>query len=279
MAAASRKWRGLDFVKFLPGARARTAKTLSSRDIAAGCGFDGDDKWRALISRSGKLMHIMQSLQTIQQRINAACARTGRDPQSVQLIGASKTVEAARLEAYFAAGLHNFGENYIQEGITKAEWFEEHNLNAQWDFIGALQSNKAREAVAHFELIHSLDRMSLAKELDKEARKISKIQRVLLQVNVGDEESKGGINPKKLEELFRNVSELGNLSVEGLMSLPPYEEDAGKIRPYHRRLRELGVELSIGPELSMGMSNDFEVAIEEGATKIRIGTALFGERE
>ena len=224
-------------------------------------------------------MSIMQSLQNIQQRINAACARAGRAPQSVQLIGASKTVEAARLQAYFEAGLDNFGENYIQEGVAKVEWFDEHNLKAHWHFIGALQSNKAREAVAHFELIHSLDRMSLARELDKEARKIGKVQRVLIQVNVGDEKSKGGIDTERLEELYKKVVKMDNLVVEGLMSLPPYEEDAEKMRLYHRQLRELSAELGIGPELSMGMSGDFEVAIEEGATKIRVGTALFGARE
>ena len=220
----------------------------------------------------------MQSLQTIQQHIRAACARAGRDPQTVQLIGASKTVGAARLEPFFAAGLHNFGENYIQEGSAKVAWFGAHDLNAHWHFIGALQSNKAREAVAHFGLIHSLDRMSLARELDKEARKIGKVQRVLIQVNVGDEASKAGVNAEKLEELYEKIGQLENLTVEGLMSLPPYDEDAEKMRPYHRRLRELGLKLGVGPQLSMGMSRDYEVAIEEGATKIRIGTALFGAR-
>ena len=220
----------------------------------------------------------MQSLQTIQQRIDAACARVGRDPLSVQLIGASKTVESTRLEPYFVAGLRDFGENYIQEGIAKVEWFRAHDLNARWHFIGALQSNKAREAVAHFELIHSLDRMSLARQLDKEARVIGKMQRVLIQVNVGDEASKSGVNIEKLEELYEKASQLENLAIEGLMSLPPYEEDSEKMRPYHRKLRELSVGLGIGPVLSMGMSRDYEVAIEEGATHIRIGTALFGAR-
>lgn len=220
----------------------------------------------------------MQSLQTIQHRINAACARAGRDPQTVQLIGASKTVKAPRLEPYFAAGLHNFGENYVQEALAKIQWFGEHDLNAHWHFIGALQSNKAREAVAHFEMIHSLDRMSLARELDKEARVIGKVQRALIQVNVGDERSKGGVDIDKLGELFKNTTKLENLAIEGLMSLPPYDKDAEKMRPYHRKLRELSVNLGIGPQLSMGMSCDYEVAIEEGATKIRIGTAIFGAR-
>lgn len=221
----------------------------------------------------------MPSLQTIQNRVDAVCARVGRDPQSVQLIGASKTVEAARLEPFFAAGLHHFGENYIQEGSAKVEWFGARDLNAHWHFIGALQSNKAREAVAHFALIHSLDRMSLARALNKEAEKIGKVQRVLIQVNVGDEESKGGIDIENLEELYEKVGKMKSLTIEGLMSLPPYEEEAEKMRPYHRKLRELSVKLGIGPQLSMGMSRDFEVAIEEGATKIRIGTAIFGARE
>ena len=220
----------------------------------------------------------MQSLDEIQQRINAACARAGRDPQSVQLIGASKTVEAARLEPYFRAGLRDFGENYVQEGVAKVEWFGERDLNANWHFIGALQSNKAREAVANFELIHSLDRMSLAKALDKEARAIGKTQRVLIQVNLGDEASKGGVEVEKLEELYEKAGQMKNLAIEGLMSLPPYHEDAQKMRVYHRKLRELSVKLGLGGELSMGMSGDYEVAIEEGATQIRIGTALFGKR-
>ncbi len=220
----------------------------------------------------------MQSLQIIRDNINAACARVGRDPQGVQLIGASKTVEAARLEPYFAAGLTDFGENYIQEALDKVAYFRERNLNAHWHFIGALQSNKAREAVANFELIHSVDRMSLAKELDKEARKIGKVQRVLIQVNVGDEASKAGVAPNGLAALFEKIGQLENLAVEGLMSLPPYDEDSEKTRVFHAKLRELSVKLGIGPELSMGMSRDYEVAIEEGATKIRIGTALFGAR-
>ena len=220
----------------------------------------------------------MQSLQQIQRNIVDACARVGRDAESVQLIGASKTVEAPRLEAYLAAGLTHFGENYMQESLGKIDYFREHNLEAHWHFIGALQSNKAREAVAHFELIHSVDRMSLARALDKEARAIGKTQRVLIQVNVGDEDSKAGVAPGELANLYEKISELHNLCVEGLMSLPPYDEDAEKTRPFHAKLRELSEQLGIGPELSMGMSRDYPIAIEEGATKIRIGTALFGAR-
>ena len=207
-----------------------------------------------------------------------ACARAGRDADDVQLVGASKTVEAARLVPYFEAGLFDFGENYIQEGIAKVAHFRERDLDAHWHFIGALQSNKAREAVANFELIHSVDRMSLARALDKEARRIDKVQRVLIQVNVGDEDSKAGVAPGELAGLLEKISQLQNLRVEGLMSLPPYDEDAEKTRPFHAKLRELNEKLGVGPQLSMGMSRDYAVAIEEGATKIRIGTALFGAR-
>ena len=178
--------------------------------------------------------------------------------------------------------MKNFGENYIQEGVQKTEFFREKKWSATWHFIGALQSNKAREAVAHFDLIHSVDRLSLARELDKEARKIGKVQRILLQVNLENESSKAGVLPAQLGALCEAVSQLENLQVEGLMSLPPFGENAEDARKYHRALRESRDDLSprfpFLMALSMGMSNDFETAIEEGATYIRLGTALFGAR-
>ena len=222
------------------------------------------------------------SLRRTQNRIEAACALCGRDVSGVTLLGASKTVDAARLEAFFAGGLRDFGENYVQEGLNKVESFRAKNLGATWHFIGALQSNKAPMAVAHFDLVHSVDRMSLAKELHKEARKIGKVQRVLLQVNLENEDSKAGVSPGELGGLCDAVSTLENLKIEGLMSLPPFEINPEDSRPFHRALRELSE--SLRPHfpslqfLSMGMSNDFEVAIEEGATHIRVGTALFGAR-
>ncbi len=224
----------------------------------------------------------MQSLELIRAQIEAACARTNRSPAEITLIGASKTVEAARLEPFLEAGLCDFGENYVQEGIAKVRNFREQGLNATWHFIGALQSNKAREAVAHFDSIHSVDRASLAKELDKEARKIGKIQRVLLQVNIGDESSKAGTSPQQLPALLKECAALQNLKIEGLMSLPPYRENPESSRVFHHKLRELRDSLASChlplASLSMGMSRDFEVAIEEGATIVRIGTALFGAR-
>jgi pyridoxal phosphate enzyme (YggS family) len=219
------------------------------------------------------------SLFAIQERIQSACAKAGREVSSVTLVGASKMVDAPRLAEFQSAGLRQFGENYIQEGIQKVEYFRAQNLQATWHFIGALQSNKAREAVEHFDLIHSVDRMSLARELNKEAGKIGKVQRVLLQVNVGEERSKAGVAPAELMVLWEAVGKLENLRVEGLMSLPPFQENAEDSRPFHQALRQLrdACPLRAG-QLSMGMSNDFEVAIEEGATLVRVGTALFGAR-
>lgn len=224
----------------------------------------------------------MRSLELIRLQIEAACARANRSPAQVTLVGASKTVEAARLEPFVLAGLTDFGENYIQEGARKVEFLREQGIGATWHFIGALQSNKAREAVADFDLIHSVDRPSLARELDKEARQAGKIQRVLLQVNIGDESSKAGASPVELAGLLERCAAFSNLRVEGLMSLPPYQENPANSRVYHRSLRELRDELRtpVLPlrTLSMGMSRDYEVAIEEGATIVRIGTALFGTR-
>lgn len=221
----------------------------------------------------------MDSLFSLQKRIEAAAARVNRAAREVTLVGASKTVSAERLQPFYEAGLRDFGENYIQEGVEKVRFFREKGWQANWHFIGALQSNKAREAVANFDLIHSVDRLSLARELDKEARKIGKKQRVLLQVNVGNESSKAGVAPSELKPLFESVMGLENLKIEGLMSLPPFLEDLEAMRPFHRELRELLASLDDQLKaLSMGMSADFEVAIEEGATLVRLGTALFGSR-
>ncbi len=224
----------------------------------------------------------MQPLELIRAQIAATCARVGRDPAEITLVGASKTVEAARLEAALGAGLTDFGENYISEGVEKVRAFRERGLAATWHFIGALQSNKARAAVAHFDLIHSVDRLSLAKELDKAAQVVGKTQRVLVQVNVGGEASKAGVAPESLGALLDALTGFSHLQVEGLMSLPPFRENPEESRPYHRELRVLKDTFSVQHPtltvLSMGMSRDFAVAIEEGATIVRVGTALFGAR-
>lgn len=222
-----------------------------------------------------------ENLIEIQQRIAAALKSAGRRPDGVTLIGASKTVSAERLRPFVQNGLTNLGENYIQEGCAKqaelAEW------DICWHLIGALQSNKAKLAVTHFEWIHSVDRGSLIEALEKAALETRKTAKVLLQVNVGDESGKAGCRVDELEKLAAFCNEQPHLELRGLMCLPPYCENAQEARRYFSLLRELGERLqhALGIarlELSMGMSHDFEIAVEEGATMVRIGTALFGRR-
>lgn len=218
----------------------------------------------------------------LRHRMARACERVERDASKVLLIGAAKTVAPDQLQAVLEAGLRDVGENYVQEGVAKVLCVGRER--ATWHLIGALQRNKAREAVAHFDWIHSVDRLSLARSLDEAARAAGKIQRVLLQVNLGAEASKAGCAPDGVLELACACRELKNLQIGGLMGLPPYHPDAQTMRPFFVRLRQLRDQVraetgqSTLMHLSMGMSNDFEVAIEEGATMIRIGTALFGER-
>jgi pyridoxal phosphate enzyme (YggS family) len=218
-----------------------------------------------------------KALREIQARMAAACARNERDAGEVTLIGASKTVAAPRLREFIAAGLTDVGENYLQEGLAKIELLREENVH--WHFIGSLQSNKARAAVQHFELIHSLDRASLAQALNKAAHEAGKVQRVLLQVNVSGESSKSGCAPGDLPQLLELCAALPHLRIEGLMALPAYEVDANVVRPSFVLLRELRDRFVPGGALSMGMSGDYEIAIEEGATFVRVGTALFGARK
>ncbi len=228
-------------------------------------------------------MTIQDNIQQIGARIAAACARCGRDPASVQLVAVSKTKPAALVEEAFASGQTLFGESYVQEFIAKAE---EVSSPVEWHFIGALQSNKVKSLVGRVALIHSVDRLSLAREIDRQWGKVGAQAQVLLQVNLGGEESKSGTDEAALPALAEAVSRLPNLRVRGLMTLPPWYDDPEAVRPHFRRLRELSGEVArLGlpgvamEELSMGMSHDFEVAVEEGATLVRVGTAIFGERQ
>lgn len=228
-------------------------------------------------------------LQSIQQRIESACVRSGCDTNSVTLIGAAKKQSAKRVLDFARAGLKNIGENYVQEGVAKKSEIETlaPELSLRWHLIGALQSNKARVAVQNFDLVHSVDRISLARELDKAARVLDQTQDILLQVNIGDESSKAGCAPDEVIELAKRCAELTNIRICGLMTLPPYEENPEETRKYFRALRELSekirqsINLSSTQKwhLSMGMTHDFEIAIEEGATMVRVGTGLFGARD
>ena len=225
-------------------------------------------------------MDIAANLETIRQRIKAACERCDREPNSVTLLAVTKgqppevVGEAARL------GLSFFGENKIQEAKAKIPLCPG---KIRWHFIGHLQSNKCRDAVELFEMIQSVDSLALAQEIHKRAEAAAKTMPVLLEVNVAGEASKFGYQPERLLAELKDLNALQRIEIHGLMTLPPYVTDAEKARPHFRRLRELKRECEriLGaplPHLSMGMSGDFEVAIEEGATIIRVGTALFGPR-
>ena len=227
---------------------------------------------------------IARNLMAVQQRITETCTRCGRDSNAVRMIAVTKTVSAETVRGAIQAGAVLFGENYIQEAREKCGMLAEYPVS--WHFIGHLQTNKAKYAVKLFDLIHTVDSLRLATELDREARKIGKVQKILIQVNIGKEASKSGVDAESTEMLILSLATFPNLSVRGLMVIPPFFDEPERVRPHFRGLRELrdslnksgivGVSLD---ELSMGMTGDFEAAIEEGATMVRIGTAIFGERQ
>ena len=209
-----------------------------------------------------------------------ACSRTGRDPESVRLIAVSKTVPVAGVAEALAAGQTLFGENRVQDALAK---MAETGPDAVWHLVGHLQKNKARHAVGAFALIHGLDDCDLAFELDRRAAARSTVQPVLVQANLSGEPSKSGSGEEGLMPLLATVAGLPHLDLRGLMIIPPPVDDPELSRPWFRRLRELRdraaslLERPL-PELSMGMTDDFEIAIEEGATLVRVGRAIFGER-
>jgi pyridoxal phosphate enzyme (YggS family) len=220
-------------------------------------------------------MHDIQAnLEHVRERIARAAERAGRRPEDVLLIGVSKTVEAARIRAAVEAGVPALGENRVQEAKAK---IAELGHPVPWHLIGHLQTNKVRDALELFDLIHSLDRMELARELDRRAHQRGRPVRVLLQVNVGGEASKGGFEPDAVPAALAEIAGLSSVRVRGLMTIPPPVERAKDARPWFRALAALGKSAGLA-ELSMGMSADFEVAIEEGATMVRVGTAIFGPR-
>lgn len=225
---------------------------------------------------------IADRLRAIQRRIDAACERVGRDPAGVTLVGVSKRQPVDRIRAAHEAGLVVFGENQVQEAVGKSA---ELPLGIDWHFIGHLQSNKTKAAARLFNTIHSIDRLKIAQRLDHEAELLGRRLRVFVQVNIGAEETKSGYSPEGLAEELGAVRDLESLEILGLMAIPPWEEDPEASRHWFRELRELRdavARRSDWPDfpgaLSMGMSHDFEVAIEEGATHVRVGTAIFGPR-
>lgn len=219
-------------------------------------------------------------LQSVRDRIAVACARAGRSPGSVRLIAVSKTVPVAGVAEALAAGQNLFGENRVQEALAK---MAEAGPEAVWHLVGHLQKNKARHAAGAFALIHGLDDRELAFELDRRAAVRSMAQPVLVQANLSGEASKRGSDEDGLISLLTIVAGLPHLDLRGLMIIPPPVDDPELSRPWFRRLRELRDRAASLlarplPELSMGMTDDFEIAIEEGATLVRVGRAIFGER-
>jgi pyridoxal phosphate enzyme (YggS family) len=225
-------------------------------------------------------MSLAENLDAIQQRIRAACERAGRDPGSVTLLAVTKGQPPEVVSAAARLGQVIFGENKVQEARAKIPLCPG---RLRWHFIGHLQSNKSREAVELFEMIQSVDSLSLAREISKRAEAAARTLPVMLEVNIAGEGSKFGYAPENLLAELKELNALPRLEIQGLMTVPPWTSDPEKARPHFRRLRELkaqaetvlGAPLS---HLSMGMSGDFEIAIAEGATLVRIGTALFGPR-
>lgn len=225
---------------------------------------------------------IADNLKKVQERMEAAARRVGRRPEEIRLVAVSKTVPPDRILEGIQAGIKILGENYVQEAKKKIETI---GHGVAWHFIGHLQTNKAKLAVHLFDLIHSVDSLHLAEELNKAARTAGKVLSILLEVKLSEEKSKFGVAEDNILQLAEGISRMENLTVRGLMTMPPLLSDPESARPYFIRLRKLSEVLAAQElprismqELSMGMSNDFEIAIEEGATLIRVGTAIFGPR-
>ena len=225
---------------------------------------------------------ISANFSTVMETIRRSAERKGRDPAGVRLLAASKQQDLVKVRGAIEAGVRLFGENYVQEAKAKVEAIEE---PVEWHMIGHLQKNKIRQAVQLFSLIETLDSLDLAALLEQEGRKRGHPIRAYVEVNLAKEESKSGICEENLLPLLKKVGTFSHLRIEGLMVIPPLRGDPEEVRPFFRRLKELKEslrELSIPnvelKELSMGMTHDYPVAIEEGATIVRVGTAIFGER-
>lgn len=224
-----------------------------------------------------------ENLEQIKERIALAAKRAGRNPEDIQLIAVSKTYPASDIEKAISYGCSDFGENKVQELVGKIEAIE---APVNWHLIGHLQTNKVKYIVGKTKLIHSVDSLKLAKEIEKQSAKHNVVTKILIEVNVGEEASKHGILINEVIPLVKEISALPHVKVEGLMTVAPFVEDAEENRTIFRKLYDLSVDIqkqkfdNISMNvLSMGMSNDFEVAVEEGATHVRIGTAIFGYRD
>lgn len=229
-------------------------------------------------------MDLESNLNSVREKIEKAAAKVGRNPSEINLVAVTKRFQPERIVEALEIGINTFGENYAQEFRDKYKILEElTDKKINWHFIGRIQKNKVKYIVGKADLIHSLDSLSVAQEIDKRAKRLGIKVPVLIEVDTGGEESKGGVSSSKLEEFLGELDELPALDVQGLMTMPPYFDDKERARPYFIKLREIRNSLITKfpglRELSMGMSGDFEIAIEEGATIVRVGTAIFGERD
>lgn len=225
---------------------------------------------------------IKENLKYVEGRVEEACKRSGRNPQEVTLIAVSKTKPISDIKEAIAYGTLHFGENKVQELVIK---YEELPKNIVWHLIGHLQRNKVKNVVGKASLIHSVDSLRLAEEIDKEAKKNNLVQSILIEVNVADEESKFGVTIEECIPLIEEIAKLKNIAVKGLMTIAPFVENSEKNRKYFKCLKQLSVDIKTKnidnvfmDVLSMGMTGDYEVAIEEGATLVRVGTGIFGNR-
>lgn len=227
---------------------------------------------------------IRENILKIKEKIDSSCAKAGRLSNEVTLVCVSKNRSFEDIQEVLEAGITDIAENKVQEALVHHKAIEDASYGRQikWHMVGHLQTNKVKEAVKLFDLIHSVDSLRLAEEINSQAAKNSKVQDILIEVNTSAEQSKFGINPVQLEELVKAIAELKNVRLLGLMTMAPAGEDPEKARPYFRRLKELLGEVNALPAmsyklrtLSMGMSDDFPIAVEEGATTVRIGRAVF----
>jgi hypothetical protein len=228
-------------------------------------------------------MDVPGNIGRIREVVTQAAARSGRSPAEVRLMAVTKTVDDERIAAAMRGGVDIIGENYVQEAKRKLETL---GKGCEWHLIGRLQTNKAKYAVRLFDMIHSVDRLELAAEIDRRAAAAGHLMKILIEVNVSGEETKNGVPLADAADLVRRIAPLANLSIRGLMTMPPWFDDPGEARPFFRALRELRDRIAVEriprvemTELSMGMTGDYPVAVEEGATIIRIGRGIFGERE
>lgn len=228
------------------------------------------------------MSEIKKNLENVRRRMAEACEKSGRAAEDVRLIAVSKTKPVSALEEAYACGCRDFGENKVQELVEKYEVLPK---DIRWHMIGHLQRNKVKYIVDKVYLIHSVDSLRLAQEIEKEAAKHKKTVNILIEVNVAEEESKFGVTSEDVLELVREVAKMPHIRVKGLMTIAPYVEDAEENRPYFEKLKKIYVDIIhktidnvFMEELSMGMTGDYEVAILEGATYIRVGTGIFGER-